>query len=67
MHGRHESARHHRWLVHEFRLRLGFSQPVRKIDYKITVTALSAVISLVVGSIELLGLLADQFGWSGCF
>jgi nickel/cobalt transporter (NiCoT) family protein len=41
-----------------------FSQPVRKVYYNITVTALSTVIALTVGSIELSGLLADQFGWT---
>ncbi|WP_102142607.1 HoxN/HupN/NixA family nickel/cobalt transporter [Mycobacterium hubeiense] len=44
-----------------------FSQPVRKVYYNITITALSAAIALIVGSVELLGLLADQLGWTGRF
>lgn len=40
-----------------------FSQPVRKVYYNITITALSVFIALVIGSIELLGLLADKLGW----
>jgi nickel/cobalt transporter (NiCoT) family protein len=35
--------------------------------YNITITALSAAIALIVGSIELLGLLADRFHWKGGF
>jgi nickel/cobalt transporter (NiCoT) family protein len=34
-----------------------FSQPVRKLFYNITVTGLSVVVALVIGSIELLGVL----------
>lgn len=41
------------------------SQPVRKVYYNITVTIVSVAVALVIGTIELLGLLADQFGWSG--
>jgi high-affinity nickel-transport protein len=44
-----------------------FSHPVRKVYCNITVTALSAAIALIVGSIELLGLLADQLHWKGSF
>ncbi|MFF0500020.1 HoxN/HupN/NixA family nickel/cobalt transporter [Nocardia aobensis] len=44
-----------------------FAKPVRKIYYNITITALSIAIALVIGSIELLGLLADHFGWTGGF
>ncbi len=60
-------ARHHRRLVHEFRLRLGVSNPVRKVYYNITITGLSVVAALLSGSVELLGLLASQLGWSGGF
>jgi nickel/cobalt transporter (NiCoT) family protein len=44
-----------------------FSNPVRKIYYNITVTALSVVVAWVIGSVELLVLFADQFGWRGPF
>ena len=42
-----------------------FSQPVRKIYYNIVITGLSVAVALIIGTIELLGLLADQFGWTG--
>jgi high-affinity nickel-transport protein len=44
-----------------------FSQPVRKVYYNITVTGLSIAVALVIGTAELLGLLAEQFGWTGGF
>ncbi|MEE3066219.1 MAG: HoxN/HupN/NixA family nickel/cobalt transporter [Actinomycetota bacterium] len=44
-----------------------FSNPVRKIYYNITVTALSVVVALLIGSVELLGLFAEQLGWRGRF
>lgn len=40
-----------------------FSNPVRKIYYNITVTALSVAVALLIGSVELLTLFAEQFGW----
>jgi high-affinity nickel-transport protein len=42
-----------------------FSKPVRKVYYNITITGLSVAVALIIGSVELLGLLADQFGWRG--
>lgn len=44
-----------------------FSNPVRKIYYNITITALSVAVALLIGSIELLGLFARQLGWHGPF
>lgn len=44
-----------------------FSNPVRKVYYNITITGLSVAVALLIGSIELLGLLAEQLGWSGGF
>jgi high-affinity nickel-transport protein len=44
-----------------------FSSPVRKIYYNITITALSVAVALLIGSVELLGLFAGQFGWRGPF
>jgi high-affinity nickel-transport protein len=42
-----------------------FSKPVRKIYYNLTITALSIVIALVVGSIEIAALMAEKLGLSG--
>ncbi len=42
-----------------------FSQPVRKIYYNITVTGLSVAVALLIGTIELGGLVASQLGLSG--
>jgi high-affinity nickel-transport protein len=42
-----------------------FSNPLRKIYYNITVTGLSVAIALLVGTVELIGVLAGQLGWSG--
>jgi high-affinity nickel-transport protein len=44
-----------------------FAEPVRKVYYNITITALSVAVALIIGTVELLGLLADQLGWSGGF
>jgi nickel/cobalt transporter (NiCoT) family protein len=44
-----------------------FSNPVRKIYYNIMITGLSVVVAVLIGSIELLGLFADQLGWRGPF
>ncbi len=42
-----------------------FLKPVRKVYYNITVTGLSVAVALIIGTVELLGLLAQQLGWSG--
>ncbi|MDH6116115.1 HoxN/HupN/NixA family nickel/cobalt transporter [Kitasatospora sp. GAS204B] len=42
-----------------------FSKPVRKIYYNLTVTGLSVLVALVIGVIELVGLLADQYDITG--
>ena len=39
-----------------------FARPVRKIYYNITVTALSVAVALIIGGIELTGLLAEKTG-----
>ncbi len=44
-----------------------FSNPVRKVYYNITITGLSVAVALLIGTVELLGLLANQLGWSGPF
>ncbi len=42
-----------------------FSEPVRKIYYNITVTGLSVVVALFIGTIELAGLLTDRLDLRG--
>jgi high-affinity nickel-transport protein len=42
-----------------------FSSPVRKIYYNLTITGLSVVIAFLIGSVELLSVLAGQLNWSG--
>jgi len=42
-----------------------FSQPVRKVYYNITITALSVFIALVIGTIELVGVAAEKAGIEG--
>ena len=44
-----------------------FSKPVRKLYYNITITGLSVVIALVIGTVELGGLFAQQLGAKGSF
>jgi high-affinity nickel-transport protein len=39
-----------------------FARPVRKVYYNITVTALSVAVALIIGVVELVGLLADKIG-----
>jgi high-affinity nickel-transport protein len=44
-----------------------FVKPIRKLYYNMTITSVSVVVALVVGGIEALGLLADQFHLKGGF
>jgi high-affinity nickel-transport protein len=44
-----------------------FSKPVRKVFYNITITGLSVAIAMVVGTLELGGLLASKLRLSGSF
>jgi high-affinity nickel-transport protein len=37
-----------------------FAKPVRKVFYNITITAISVAVALVIGTIELIGVIADQ-------
>jgi high-affinity nickel-transport protein len=39
-----------------------FAQPVRKVFYNLTVTALSVVVALVIGSVEVVSLIVEQLG-----
>ena len=44
-----------------------FSKPVRKVFYNITITGLSVAVALVIGTVELAGLIASQLNLSGSF
>ena len=44
-----------------------FSKPVRKVYYNLTVTALSVAVALIIGTIELLSIAADQLRLRGGF
>ncbi|WP_440555791.1 HoxN/HupN/NixA family nickel/cobalt transporter [Streptomyces sp. SCPE 10] len=44
-----------------------FSKPVRKVYYNLTITGLSVAVALIIGSVELLGLLADKLDLHGFF
>jgi high-affinity nickel-transport protein len=44
-----------------------FSKPVRKIFYNIAITGLSVAIALIIGTLELGGLIASQLNLSGSF
>ena len=44
-----------------------FSQPVRKVYYNLTITALSVAVALIIGTIELLSIAADQLSLRGGF
>jgi nickel/cobalt transporter (NiCoT) family protein len=44
-----------------------FLNPIRKIWYNLTITAISVVVAVLIGGIEALGLLADKLGLEGRF
>jgi high-affinity nickel-transport protein len=44
-----------------------FSNPVRKVYYNITVTSLSVVVALLIGTVELLQVVSDRLGLGGSF
>jgi high-affinity nickel-transport protein len=44
-----------------------FSKPVRKVYYNLAITGLSVAVAFIIGTVELLGLLAQQLGWNGPF
>ena len=44
-----------------------FSKPVRKVYYNLTITALSVAVALIIGTIELLSIAADQLSLRGGF
>jgi nickel/cobalt transporter (NiCoT) family protein len=44
-----------------------FKKPPRKLSYNLTITFISVVVALVVGSVEVLGLVAERLGLDGRF
>src|SRR5208282_1328421 len=44
-----------------------FIKPMRKLYYNLTITFVSVVIAFLIGGIETLGLIGNQFGMSGWF
>src|SRR5262249_10872623 len=42
-----------------------FVKPIRKLYYNLTITAVSVLVALLIGSVEALGLIADQLSLSG--
>jgi len=44
-----------------------FARPIRKLYYNLTITSVSVLVALVVGGIEVLGLVGDQLGLEGPF
>ncbi|MFC9634488.1 HoxN/HupN/NixA family nickel/cobalt transporter [Streptomyces mirabilis] len=44
-----------------------FSKPVRKVFYNLTITGLSVAVALIIGTVELLGLLAEKLALHGAF
>ena len=44
-----------------------FVKPMRKLYYNLTITLVSVVVAVLIGSIETLGLIGDQFGLGGWF
>ena len=44
-----------------------FVRPIRKLYYNVTITLASVVAALVIGGVEVLGLIGDKFGLEGPF
>jgi nickel/cobalt transporter (NiCoT) family protein len=44
-----------------------FSKPVRKVFYNITITSLAVLVAVVIGGVELTGLLSQQLNYKGRF
>jgi len=42
-----------------------FNRPIRRLYYNVTITVVSVVVALLVGSVEVLGLVAERSGYSG--
>jgi len=44
-----------------------FVKPIRKLYYNMTITFVSILVALLIGGIEVLGLVGNEFGWKGAF
>jgi high-affinity nickel-transport protein len=44
-----------------------FLNPIRKIWYNLTITAISAMVAMLIGGVEALGLIADKLELEGAF
>jgi nickel/cobalt transporter (NiCoT) family protein len=44
-----------------------FLNPIRKIWYNLTITAISALVAMLIGGVEALGLIADKLELDGAF
>jgi nickel/cobalt transporter (NiCoT) family protein len=44
-----------------------FNKPMRKLYYNMTITAVSVIVAVLIGSIETLGLMGDKLGMQGRF
>jgi len=42
-----------------------FAKPIRKVYYNLTMTIISVLVAFVIGTIEVLGVLASELSWSG--
>ncbi|WP_296513377.1 HoxN/HupN/NixA family nickel/cobalt transporter [Rhodopseudomonas sp.] len=42
-----------------------FVNPIRKLWYNLTITAVSVAVALLIGGIEAIALISDKFGWDG--
>jgi high-affinity nickel-transport protein len=50
-----------------FAYQWAFSKPVRKVYYNLTITGLSVAVAWIIGTVELLGLIADKAHLKGAF
>jgi high-affinity nickel-transport protein len=44
-----------------------FAKPIRKVYYNITITGLSVFVAVFIGTVEILGLISQEYGLSGGF
>ena len=52
-------------IVMRFAYGWAFLKPIRKIYYNLTVTVISILVAFAVGSVELLQVVSNEFGWRG--
>jgi nickel/cobalt transporter (NiCoT) family protein len=45
--------------------RWAFVEPARKLHYNLVITAVSVAVAALIGTVQALGLVCDQFGWRG--